>query len=651
MSIWTKATGFNLGTILEQVVCSITLPINTVGIIEYSLTMIAGQLPLGLYIDNDTILGTPVEVSESTTYMFVIRANYDDIIEDRTFLLTVDGQDAPTWETNQGLLQELNGNKYYILENSYVLFKLQASDVDSPVEFAITNATALPEGLTLHKTGVISGYTIPLTEVNYKEYTFTVILSDGTTEISREFSIIVTNEEYFTTDNGELTTDLNIFNTDLTQAYLKWNHDANLGVIYSENYITLDVSAKNIANIPNSYIAYTITGSYPPSLSFDSTAGMLYGIIHSSSSSVISYTFTVVASLLVNNSLIQSASRTFGVRLTSEIVHNITWNNDTLLGKLAIGESSTVEISATSSLNIPLHYFVVSGTLPTALRLSNTGSIIGKITETTSFEDNFVFDNGNTTFDTFAKFRVAAADYSNRTTVTKDFEIEIDTVSLSPVSTMYTTLMLKPKQRKIYSDLILNSEIFSQKRIYRNGEPAFGSQTSLNMLLFVGPLADEYEIIVNKVRENHKKKKFLFDGLYVSKPKDQPYEVVYIKLADPIEPRSKKLPKTQIINDTTYTMSSTSWWRENLSQLGTVDNRHLPQWLNTEIQRFSAEFIYAIPICFCKPGVGNKILKEIELTDIEFRDISYEIDRLIIDKTKDKPFEQYILFNNSGNIL
>ncbi len=114
--VWVTPAG-DLGTIAENLFFQ--RPIEAVdpdgGTLTY--TLIAGRLPEGVQVTSNgliegvpqafvTLRGTPTEVSENVTSTFAIRATSPDglSINDRTFSLTVTGQDAPTFTTPAGSL-------------------------------------------------------------------------------------------------------------------------------------------------------------------------------------------------------------------------------------------------------------------------------------------------------------------------------------------------------------------------------------------------------------------------------------------------------------------------------------------------------------------------------------------------------------------
>jgi hypothetical protein len=69
---------------------------------DITLSVISGSLPPGLRVEGHAIVGTAYEVSKDTTFRFVLRATNIDGVSDRTYSITVQGPDAPIWETPAG---------------------------------------------------------------------------------------------------------------------------------------------------------------------------------------------------------------------------------------------------------------------------------------------------------------------------------------------------------------------------------------------------------------------------------------------------------------------------------------------------------------------------------------------------------------------
>ena len=291
---WITPAG-SLGTLAERVSVSINLEATSdVGTVTFSV--IAGKLPAGLRLNNGLIFGSPAEVNAYTVSKFVVRASDSVDIEDRTFTIAIDGADAPQWITKEGFLNIGQGEAYFVLDNSYVDYQLLAKDTDEIagdiLEYYITATSGeLPPGLTLSRTGRISGFTDPIFSIesgnvtsgaydtaafdiapldrsdvktngfdsylydivdyDYTEpsqvprklsrsYNFVVTVSDGRTESKRLFRMWVVTEEFLKSDNSIIQVDTNLFTADSSSNRIPfWITDSYLGQKRANNYVTL----------------------------------------------------------------------------------------------------------------------------------------------------------------------------------------------------------------------------------------------------------------------------------------------------------------------------------------------------------------------------------------------------------------------------
>jgi hypothetical protein len=136
--------------------------------------VIAGQLPAGVQCaPNGTITGIPQAVvaiqgvpdpvSRDVTSKFAVRAYTEQVIggirvinrlADRTFTLTVTGQDAPEFVTPAGSL----GTFYDCTVVEGIQVEISDTDPDDSV-MVVVAAGSLPPGLTMTRRGLISGFT------------------------------------------------------------------------------------------------------------------------------------------------------------------------------------------------------------------------------------------------------------------------------------------------------------------------------------------------------------------------------------------------------------------------------------------------------------------------------------------------------------
>jgi hypothetical protein len=321
--VWSKTqpSNISLGTFVERK----PLGLNNVPIIEllvsgnYSnedtsnnvtVSLISGQLPGGLRLSELNILGTPFSVLGSITSRFVLRAkntyldqdgNEQVGISDRTFTITISSEkESIQWTTPEGLLPVGANKHYYILDNSWIDFQLDAIDEDVPSDKYLNYhippyGGELPGGITLSKTGRLSGFTAPLIDaetgylgsgyssgnfdVNFydkfaydygvrptngydtfyfdnttydyftanrapkklnRHYSFIVRASNKSRYVDRKFQIYVVGDDYMRTDNDILRVGTNTYSADNT--YMRrpiWITKNYLGRLRANNYITI----------------------------------------------------------------------------------------------------------------------------------------------------------------------------------------------------------------------------------------------------------------------------------------------------------------------------------------------------------------------------------------------------------------------------
>jgi len=131
LNVWTKPSGYSFGTLQERVLLNpnIQLPVN--GTSDVTYTVISGQLPGGLRLIGNEIVGTPFEVSRITNFVFCIRAKKGNEFSDRTFAITIEGADAPEFITPAGDLAIGSSQQFFVLDSSFVDYQITAFDNDT----------------------------------------------------------------------------------------------------------------------------------------------------------------------------------------------------------------------------------------------------------------------------------------------------------------------------------------------------------------------------------------------------------------------------------------------------------------------------------------------------------------------------------------
>ena len=309
--VWTTTAG-SLGTIEERVAYTRTL--TATGATTFSVH--AGSLPSGLYITQDGVLkGTPSEVSQNTKSTFVIRASDGTANADRTFNLTVQGPDAPSFTTPAGTILALT-------DGEFIDTTIVATDSDDDIIKFYQSAGELPPGLTFNqRSGRISGIVTPEQDLSdlrvtgwdmnpfdapatqwddiYRSrsvsryYQFKVRVTDGSTETERQFDFYVATADEYRADTTNTTADgkyaLNS-SIDVTadrssnRPPVFVTPEGSIGVFTHENYHiakveVTDPDADLLQQNVNELLYSLVVGTLPAGMELDPSNGEIFGTI------------------------------------------------------------------------------------------------------------------------------------------------------------------------------------------------------------------------------------------------------------------------------------------------------------------------------------------------------------------------------------
>jgi hypothetical protein len=357
MITWITSAG-NLQTIVERVTVDIAIEaISDVGTVTYEL--IAGNLPRGLRLSGNRIKGSPVEVRKYTESRFVIRASDGVDLEDRTFSISVDGSDLPEWVTREGFLNVGPNKAFFVLDNAYVNFHLEAIDPDinagDELEFYLAPMGGeLPPGLSLSRDGIISGFTDPIFALDFSSditgsydtysydiipldivadrtngydsyfydnvtfdyqepnraprrlsrfYSFIVVVSDGINEVRRLFKIWVVTDDFLKADNSILQVDTNLFQADSSSNRVPlWITESYLGRIRADNYVTIYLDVYDPPSLSGTITYFLMDenpdgspSELPPGMVLDTVTGEIAGLVPYQRAVTKRYTFTMMA--------------------------------------------------------------------------------------------------------------------------------------------------------------------------------------------------------------------------------------------------------------------------------------------------------------------------------------------------------------------
>jgi hypothetical protein len=343
-SLWILPSGITLTTLQERFPVNIPLPL-ALPSDDIDVEIISGELPRGTRLENNTIVGTVLEVSFDTLSTFVLRATRGDFVEDRTYRIITVGADAPEWLTSEGLLPVGPNGLLFILDSEIIDFQLSAIDKDlaagDELEFFIAEGDGeLPPGITLSRDGKITGIVDPLLTIDKRfqaggysnapydtlpydfglsederdittqpfrklnrYYPFIVTVTDGITFTRREFQIYVVGDDFLRVDNTVMKIATGVFTADNTFIRTPvWLTPRDLGIRRANNYITLYLDVIDNPTLAG-VLSYTLeelnddgsVSELPPGMRVDANTGEVIGRVPYQPAISQTYTFTVRA--------------------------------------------------------------------------------------------------------------------------------------------------------------------------------------------------------------------------------------------------------------------------------------------------------------------------------------------------------------------
>ena len=599
--VWTTASG-TLGTIQEQVFFELELvATDPDGLAEITYQIIAGSLPAGLIMYEDGTLrgqpkdlyyvkGVPTDVKQDVTSTFCCRATnpLTKQISDRTFSITVTGEDPPTLITDAGELGKF-------LDGSKVEIQLEAIDLDGePITWKVSSGS-LPPGLTLDtSTGIISGYAsnAPLnvlddqvgwgsevtwdaepwdygSRANSLSYQFVIQVTDGKTYDNARYSIFIISHDSLTADNDYLYADMDelvLADMDNKRNPVVLTEAADLGVYVHDNYFAYrflgydfdgdkigfslllaeDIGFDNESSGYDSSFFDEGEFSLPPGLTLNTETGWMYGQISRQITSQTEYQFAI-RTYKVDYPTYMSKLTYFTLTIINDLRYLVTWNTDTDLGSMQTGSISEKAVVATNPLSRTLIYTLYSGKLPQGLNLLSDGLIVGRSSfELTTFDDGAIsFDRDvrklgststETTIDRDYTFTVKATDSNEELLSYKTFTIHIEPSSFGPYESLYLRALPDATDRQLLNSITRNSDVLPSNALYRNSDPNFGLAKDLRILLLSGITASNPEDYIIAMATNHYKKVLRLSDYKWARALDDAgnelYDVIYMSVVD-----------------------------------------------------------------------------------------------------------------------
>jgi len=601
---WITAAG-SLGTIPEGIFYQV--PIEAVANGEdIFFQFIAGQLPSGIQItpagmiegiprNRLLVQGVPIDVSEDVTSKFAIRAyttrsvNGQTVVDqfaDRTFFITVSGQDAPEFVTPAG-----NVGTFYDGTPASIQIEFIDRDFSDRIQIRVLSGE-LPPGLVLDNSGLISGIIQPLqpitgtANVGYdntpldefpfdfttrgasRNYSFTLEVNDGKQSDVRAYEIYVYAKPSMQGSATDVVADTIFVTSDVTpnRIPLLLTPEGDLGRVRADNFYAYKFDGINFDNEPIEYevtlgagigfdaaVINNTTGSFdfgdegfdrgafslPPGLVIDPVTGWFYGYIPESGSTEITYKFAVRVKN-TNDPTIVSKFYFFTITIVGAVETDVVWITNSDLGSINNGAVSTFDIQALNSAGRSLEYRLAPGSasrLPQGLTLQPSGHITGRVSFNTFALDGGLttFDRNSrtrnvtqqTTFDSVYVFTVNAFASADVISVFKTFTIRVNRVFNQPYQGLYIKAMPPENDRALLQQLILNQDIIPVGVVYRPDDSNFGVAKSVVYDHAFGLNAATVEQYVESLTLNHYWKTLTLGKIEYAQARNASGEVIY----------------------------------------------------------------------------------------------------------------------------
>jgi hypothetical protein len=696
--VWVTPAG-NLGIIPEGVFYQTPLEAYDPGLDTVYYQLLAGALPAGMYINQSgllagvpaakvTVQGVPEQVSRDVTSKFAVRAYTQQVIHgvtiinrlaDRTFEITVSGQDAPEFVTPAGQIDQ-------VYDGTLFDFQIEYTDVDPDDTVTVRLVSgSLPQGLTINAQGLISGFIQPLAPIDQiagfsrdgqgfdeypfdfstqginANYEFTLEVTDGKVGGSnlRTFSIYVWSRSIMTADTTLITADNTFITADVSPIRIPilLNPQGLIGRVRNDNWFAYKFDALDLDGDLTQYIISSSSPSALPGLTLDLNTGWLYGAIPNLGLTDITYTFNVRVFKKDNPTQI-SDPYTYILQIIGPVDTEVIWLTDSDLGTIDNGATSTLYVAAVVGNGQPLIYELLSGsnsTLPQGLQLLPNGDIAGRVSFNTFALDGgtTVFDVGfltnPTTFDMKNTFTVRAFTSDGLVDVTKTFNVTVIREYNEPYDNLYIQAMPPQDDRDLLASLLQNSEIFPRDLIYRPDDPYFGVAKNVTYYHAYGLTAATLLDYVNSLDLNHYWKNLVLGEVSVAQARNSAgeviYEVVYSAIQDNLvnnqgESVSKDVtlpypirPGDSTEITTVYPNSLINMRDQVIDVVGQISNV-LPAWMTSkQTDGRVLGFIPAWVMAYAKPGKGAQIAYYIaEKFGVKLNLVDYEVDRYELDR-------------------
>jgi len=715
---WITPPG-NLGTVAEGLF--FTTPVLAVdpdgGIIKYKL--IAGSLPEGIQVKTNgkiegvpqafaTVRGVPTEVSENVTSRFAIRAYTEGLngqirLADRTFQITVTGQDLPEFVTPAGSI-----GLFY--DGDTIDYQILFTDQDPGDKVVITLEDGeLPPGVYITTAGLITGFITPIAPLpdtaiaGYdragttfdqfpfdfssrsisKNYQFTLQISDGKDRSQRTFTMFVVSRDSLTADTTDFTADNNQITADVlpqrTPFIANYPPNGYIGLYRHSNFFAYQFQAIDLDGDSVAWeIATGDSADLPPGLTLDQLTGWLYGYLPNQGATETEFNFTIYVYKRDNPQLI-SPPYPYSISTIGDVETAVTWLTPTDVGIIDNGAVSLFKIEAVNASNRQLFYRLKQGAglednyvpgvynkLPQGLQLLPSGNIAGRVSFNT-----FAIDGGTTTFDaqratrlgtnettfdsTFS-FTVNAYSTDGLISVFKNFNIRVNRRYNEPYESLYIQAMPGQADRDLINSLLQDQDIIQPSFIFRPDDPYFGISTKVIYQHAFGLTSASLEQYVEALDLNHFRKQLVLGEFKVAQARlgnngDVVYEVVYSEIQDSGVNEKGESPGQSVPvafpfeyeGETITEVYPNSLIEMRDQVIDTVGQYAdvLPLWMTSKQSNGRVlGFTRAFIVAYCEPGKGEQLAYNIRTQWGERLNlVDFIADRYILDRQYSKNWD------------
>ena len=406
--VWITKAG-DLGIIAERQFYNLRFDVYDAdgGALTYSI--VGGNLPAGLSLKDDGFIegiptvrkvfirGVPVDVVEDVVSRFAVRVQTTTgHIADRTFTITVSGQDAPIITS----VQEDLGTYF---DGTYFTYQFTATDLDEDnLTWEVNNGT-LPNGLTLDsETGILSGFIDVAVNENYgdpgwidsqwdefpwdfgskgvnRNFQFTLSVTDGKDYALMTYKIFIFSKDLMTADMDVVTADAdNIITADTTNKRMPvlLTLPQDLGIILHDNYYAYKFEGKDFDGDNILYQLFSgdesgfdLLGTgfdevpfdqgalvRPPGLNLDEDTGWFYGTIPPQALLEQEYQIGIRVVKKDYPDTYRSRLQIFTFTIVGDLGKYVQWTTPANLGRITNGTVSEFYVEATNGLDRELFY-------------------------------------------------------------------------------------------------------------------------------------------------------------------------------------------------------------------------------------------------------------------------------------------------------